>query len=209
MFEQCFMDMFTNCNAYTIYAHNLSSFDGLLILKTIYKNFKVKSRFKDNKLMTFIISKVVTEKGKKKTKKFNFNCSLKLLPLSLENLIESLKIETKKLQFPYKFVNKDNLNYIGSIPTYDFYDDSGVYDKEKHKKYIELAKEYENKPWDLKIETLKYLHNDVEALYQILLKYSKEFYDLESLNITKSISISSLALKTFLANYYDEERTPI
>src|SRR4051794_32577178 len=88
MFEQCFMDMFTNCDGYTIYAHNLSSFDGILILKTIYRIFTVRSRFKDNKLMTFKISKKVKDNGKKITKKFNFNCSLKLLPLSLEKLIE-------------------------------------------------------------------------------------------------------------------------
>jgi hypothetical protein len=209
MFEQCFKDMFENCNGYTMYAHNLSSFDGILILKTIYKNFKVRSRFKDNKLMTFILSKIVKVNGKKKTQRFNFNCSLKLLPLSLEKLIKSLNIDTQKLSFPYKFVNKDNLDYIGPIPSYEFYDDSGVLDSVKHEKYLQLYKEYENKPWNLRIETMKYLHNDVEALYKILIKYSKEFYDLESINITNSISISSLALKTFLTNYYDEDRTPI
>jgi hypothetical protein len=69
MFEQCFKDMFENCNGYTMYAHNLSSFDGILILKTIYKNFKVRSRFKDNKLMTFILSKIVKVNGKKKNTK--------------------------------------------------------------------------------------------------------------------------------------------
>jgi hypothetical protein len=37
MLEHCFIDIFKNCIGYTIYAHNLSSFDGILIIKTLYK----------------------------------------------------------------------------------------------------------------------------------------------------------------------------
>nr|YP_010130190.1 hypothetical protein KQ422_mgp108 [Clavaria fumosa]QPZ51092.1 hypothetical protein [Clavaria fumosa] len=46
-------------------------------------------------------------------------------------------------------------------------------------------------------------------LYEIILKFSKDFFDLERIDITKSVSISSLALNTFLSNYYDHKQTPI
>jgi hypothetical protein len=58
-------------------------------------------------------------------------------------------------------------------------------------------------------ETKKYLYNDIKSLFEIIEKFSKDVYEVESINITNIVSISSLALKTFLTNYYDEERTPI
>jgi len=61
----------------------------------------------------------------------------------------------------------------------------------------------------MKDETFKYLDNDVTSLYKILNKFSTDFYKLEEIDITKSITISSLALKTFLANYYNVKETPI
>jgi hypothetical protein len=102
-----------------------------------------------------------------------------------------------------------DLNCIGSIPTFDYFIDNGLYDSEKHGKYLELSKEFENKPWNLIEETKKYLYNDIKSLFEIIENFSKDVYDVERINITKIISISSLALKTFLTNYYDEERTPI
>jgi hypothetical protein len=58
-------------------------------------------------------------------------------------LIKSYNIETKKLLFPYKFVNKDNLKYCGHIP--DFYSYFNKYTDESFKKYLELVSKYKNK----------------------------------------------------------------
>ena len=56
---------------------------------------------------------------------------------------------------------------------------------------------------------MKYLDNDVDSLYEILEKFNKNFFDLEHIDPTKSISISSLALTNFLTNYYDHTKKPI
>jgi hypothetical protein len=56
---------------------------------------------------------------------------------------------------------------------------------------------------------MKYLENDVTSLYKILNKFIKDFYDLERIDATKSMTISSLALRTFLTNYYNPNKTPI
>jgi len=137
----------------------------------------------------------------KKKLSFYFKCSLVLLPLSLVKLIKSLNIDIPKLPYPYKFINKDNLNYEGNIPSYYFYNEIIKYEE-----YLELSNKFNNKIWNLKNETIKYLKNDVNALYEIISKFSKEFYELESIDITKSVSISSLALKIFLANYYNQKK---
>jgi hypothetical protein len=73
MFDQCFLDIFKFCIGYIIYAHNLSYFDAILIIKTLYKNFEVKPFFKDNKIMNLIISKKIKNKnGKTRKLKFIF-----------------------------------------------------------------------------------------------------------------------------------------
>jgi len=205
MFDKCFIDIMENCNDYNIYAHNLSSFDGILILKSLYRNFNVKIKFKDNKIMIFKVSKQIKNKNKTIKLSFNFVCSLNLLPLKLVELIEAFNIDKLKLPFPYKFITKDNLNYIGEIPDFEYYKDI-INIEEYLKLYYKFNKD---NPWNLKLETMKYLNNDVESLYEIIEKFSKDIYSLENLNITKSISISSLALRTFLTNYYDHTKTPI
>jgi len=39
---------------------------------------------------------------------------------SLRDIAKSFNCEKQKGYFPYSFVNKDNLNYVGSIPEYSF-----------------------------------------------------------------------------------------
>jgi hypothetical protein len=140
MFEQCFKDMFDNCIDHIIYAHNLSSFDAILIIKVLYKNYKVNPFFKDNKILNLIITKKIKNKnGKTKTLKFKFRCSLVLLPASLISLIKSMSIDTPKLVFPYEFVNKDNLEYKGLVPSYKYFEDQLNYEE-----YQILCNEYED-----------------------------------------------------------------
>jgi hypothetical protein len=208
MISQFFKDIEQKYKGYTIRIHNFSKFDSLYMLKILYKMYKIGALFKDGKVISLNLSSKNKNKKENKLKLF-IKDSLKLLPLSLENLVRGFNIDTKKLLFPYRFVNKDNLNYTGPIPIFDYYTDDGLCDKSKHDRYLELAKEFENKPWNLIEETKKYIYNDVKSLYEILEKFSKDVYDVESINMSDVVSISSLALKTFLTNYYDEKRTPI
>ena len=46
------------------------------------------------------------------------------------------------------------------------------------------------------------MFNDVKSLYEIIDTMSKTTYNSERLNITNIVSISTLSLKTYLANYY-------
>jgi hypothetical protein len=73
--------------------------------------------------MKFILYRLVKvkEKGYKKEYKLKFNDSLLLLPLSLDKLTDALSIEIKNLPFPYMFIKKDNLDYIGDIPEYNYF----------------------------------------------------------------------------------------
>jgi hypothetical protein len=93
-------------NGSMIYCHNLSSFDGVFLLKTIYDlsdhGYKIDLIYKDNKMIVVTVSKrveVVNEEGNKVMEKFQikFCDSLLILPASLAKLAKSLGINSGKL----------------------------------------------------------------------------------------------------------------
>jgi hypothetical protein len=47
--------------------------------------------------------------------------SLLLLKGDLDSILKSFHCEIRKGVFPYSFINKDNLNYIGEKPNKNFY----------------------------------------------------------------------------------------
>jgi len=61
---------------------------------------------------------------------------------------------------------------------------------------------FKNKHWNLKDELMKYMKNDIVALYQIVDRFSQDMFDLENINITSVSTLSFLFLKTFLTNYF-------
>jgi hypothetical protein len=89
-----------------IYIHNLN-FDGMLIINEVSKNkiryFILAMKTDIYYIEIFYLNKII-----------KFRCSYKILPLSLRKIGEIENFEKK--YFPYKFVNKHNLNYIGEIP---------------------------------------------------------------------------------------------
>jgi hypothetical protein len=201
MFKQCFTDMINQGN-YTWYTHNLGGFDSVFMLKTLLNvNPKTKFNFKDGKPLSIRSSFPIT-KGKK-VNNLIFKDSLKLLPLKLKKLIEEYRVDTNKLDFPYRFMTLDKLDYCGKLPDKSFYED--ISDSE----YETLVNDFKDKDWNLKFELAKYMNNDIIALYKILDIFSQEMYDLENLNITDVSSISSTALKTYLSNYYNKNKSPI
>lgn len=55
--------------------------------------------------------------------------------------------------------------------------------------------------WSMRDETLKYLENDLLTLLEVLISFSNDIFRMETVNITKSPTISSLAFRILLTNY--------
>ena len=196
--------MFKHSN-YTWYTHNLGGFDVVFILKILLNNYtKTNVQFKDSKPLSIKVS-VTTKNNKNKinTKNIVFKDSYKIQPLSIRSLIKEMDITTKKLYFPYLFMKIDNMNYEGTLPDKSFFEDIPELE------YKKIADEFKDKIWILRDELLKYMKNDIVSLYQIIDKFSKEIYELENLNITSVSTLSSIALNTYLTNYYNKKNTPI
>jgi hypothetical protein len=205
MFKDCFDDMFNHNNS-TWYVHNLGGFDAVFILKVLLLNYSnTKLLFKDSKPLAIKVTKTTknTKTNNNKTMKIIFKDSYKILPLKLRNLSSAFEIATQKLIFPYKFLSINKLNYEGKLP------DKSFYENITESEYNKLVAEFKDINWNLKVELLKYMKNDIVGLYEIIDKFSEVMYELENLNITSVSTLSSISLKIFLSNYYDKNKTPI
>jgi len=98
-------------NGYKIYAHNLAKFDIIFLLKYILKLGSINPIIHSGKIISLSVNYGDYQ--------VEFKDSLLLLLGSLDSLSKSFKVEDKKSIFPHLFVNENNLNYIGEVPTFN------------------------------------------------------------------------------------------
>ena len=92
----------------------------------------------------------------------------------------------------YSFVTKATLFYVGEKPARDHYPDiSG-----------EMYDAIPRGGWATKEETIKYLHKDLKSLYEVMEKFSAYIYDKYGIQISDSLTISSIAMKLYLHRFY-------
>lgn len=174
-----------NLNGYTFYVHILGRFYSIFIIKALILSdkFSITPVWKDNSILSLIV----------KYNDFEIILldSLLLIPGTLNNILIFLNYDINKEHFPYSFVNKDNLYYIGSKPSIEHYTNISNSD-------------YQNIPdnnWNLEQETLNYLKLDVEGLLEALTKFNKNIFSKYQLDITKYKTLPSLVLAAYTSNY--------
>lgn len=199
MLYNCIIDILNNYNKYTVYVHNFSNFDYYLILDmlVIKDNINYLPFYKDNKLYSLKLT--VYNKINNKANSIIIKDSYLLLKNNLRKLGKDYKVNVLKGYFPYTFVNEFNLNYISTIPDYYYYVNN-INKPLNYEEYLNLKSNYNNN-WSVKDETLNYLLNDLLCLYEVINKFSLDIFNLEHINITKILSISSLTFKIFKTNY--------
>nr|YP_009690411.1 DNA polymerase family B [Coniferiporia sulphurascens]QEG57191.1 DNA polymerase family B [Coniferiporia sulphurascens] len=131
-----------NYNQYNLYLHNGASFDLIFILKHLakYPGIKINPTYKDGKFIN-----IEVKYGKDYKASINIKDSYMLLLSSLAKLGKQFGVETLKDVYPYSFPNKNNLNYVGAVPEYSFFESSKV-SLEDYNNY----KNRFNADWDLK-----------------------------------------------------------
>lgn len=116
-----------------------------------------------------------------------------MLPSTLAKLGKDFDVPTLKSIFPYKFATADHLFYEGAMPTIDNYENI-------------TKEEYDNMfvgYWSFYDETIKYLNNDLYSLHEVLTRANKQVFLDYNINMTESITISGLAVRIFLKDYYN------
>lgn len=158
------------------FIHNLN-FDGFILIDSLTRNaiefkiFSVKTNLYWIKINYCSIQIL-------------FRCSFKILPWSLDKI--GLMEGYKKFNYPYAFVNKDTLFYIGKTPSIEFW----------------KSNDFENKDvWNLKEETIKYCERDVLILKKMLTSLSKLMTDEYANILLQNFSTPSIAHTLFFKKY--------
>jgi hypothetical protein len=112
---------------YQIYIHNLAKFDGVFLLNILADI---------GKIIPIIHHKDIISIGFKfNSYNITFKDSLQMLIVSLRKLAQAFRVETQKSIFPHSFVNESNLDYVGPVPEFKYFDNIS---KDEYNNYSEL-----------------------------------------------------------------------
>jgi len=178
---------------YTFFVQNLGRFDGLYLINAISKgNYIVKGKWKtsENKLLGLIIT------DKNSRKRIYFKDSLNFFKCELKEVLKDYGCNIQKGCFPHAFMNSSNLDYIGNKPQFKYYGDKITMDE-----YNDIPKDN----WNCKDELNKYLHADVEGLFEVISLFSMTIYNNYSLNVNSFYTLPSLSLAVFLNEFHNKE----
>lgn len=175
-------------HTYTIYFHNFGKFDAFFIVNTLRNKFQNSIKIIENNKQLISIKIIYGNKNYY----IKFFDSYLLLPLSLRKLANTFNVETKKGNFPHKFVKKENLNYFGILPEYKYYSELS------YEEYLNL----DQNNWSLKESSLEYLESDLLSLYQVLEYFNNYIYENFKLNITEFLTLPSLSFGIFKSSFY-------
>lgn len=175
----------------SIYIHNSSNFDMIFLYSYIinYSETSVKPILKDGKFIVLDI-----EFGNITKYKVYFKDSFLLLSSSLAKLSKSFNVNYTKDIFPHKFVNKDNLNYIGEVPTIDFF--NGISTTE----YNEYKSRFNNN-WNLESEAIKYCELDCKALFEVISNFAIKINQKFNVDVSSTPTLPSVAMKTYRTSF--------
>lgn len=198
MLKEAILSLMTRkYHRYRIYLHNLSKFDGIFLLRILtLLSDNVQPIIKDGQIIEikFYFSKYF----------LYFRDSLLLLPSPLANLAQMFNVEEKGT---YPIFCLDNyslpLNYRGAVPAIDKFKDISISD------YKIYCKEFEEKLWDLKFESLKYCEQDCKTLFFIIYKFGYFIFNEVRLDIGNYPTLPSLALASFRCKFLNKSKLPI
>jgi hypothetical protein len=178
----------------TVYAHNLSGFDGIFMLRHLIAYGKMDPLIHNGKLMSIKIK--VLGKNKSSDKTITFKDSFLLLPHSLRILCKAFGITMAKGYFPFLL---SDINYTGVFPQFEHWTDISL------NEYESLALENKGKFWSFKLESIKYCKLDCQCLHELLTKFNELIFSNFKINIHKTLTLPSLAMRIFKSNFMKKD----
>lgn len=181
-----------------VLSHNGQAFDNQFILNHVLTKTTLKPKLimRGTKILLMTLDNV------------RFLDSLNYFPMSLSKLPKAFGLTTlKKGYFPHLFNKKENQNYVGSIPSVEFYDPNFMKNDEREiflKWHSDTAST--NYIFDFKKEIEEYCVSDVNILMKACLIFRKRM--LSTTNVcpfTEASTIASTCNKVFLRNYLNPD----
>jgi len=201
MLKECILSLCRDkFNNHKVYIHNLANFDGIFLMKTLIQLGEVKPVMNKGKIIS--IQFKFSNPNSEKAIIIHFRDSLQILKSSLDKLGKNFQIETLKSNFPHRFVNEVELDYIGTMPDFKYFD------KLTLEEYDNMCKQNLGE-WNLKDEAIKYCIQDCISLYQVMVKFNDLIFDRFGLNVNNCSTITRLAFDIFRAHYLKENTIPM
>jgi hypothetical protein len=152
-------------------AHNMRSFDGILMLEYILQIMNSVDKMPKVLLNG---SKIISMEFRN----LKFIDSLSFLPMALDKFTKTFDIkELKKGYFPHKFNLPKNQNYIGPMPDKKYYDVDNM-SESKLKDFEVFYAENKDKEFNFQKEIKSYCESDVDLLKTGCLSFRKIIKDL-------------------------------
>ena len=180
-----------NSNSITVYAHNLSGFDGILLMKHCLSFGQVDPLLHNGKLISIKLKLNIIGY---KSKTVIFKDSFLLLPLSLRKLCSAFNVINPKGYFPFKFTN---IFYKGLLPLIEYWKDI------TQMEYDSLHLQFPGGNWSFKDESIKYCKLDCQCLFDVLIKFNELIFNEFKLNVNNSstFTLPSLAMRIYKSQY--------
>ena len=200
--EWVFKDSTEFCNfvfsdknkGYTLIAHNSRGYDSQFILKWCVENsIKPYCIYAGTKIMSMEIAS------------FGIRIidSLNFVQSRLKDFPKTFGLtELKKGFFPHYF-NKDcHKNYVGPLPAKKHYglDQMSIKDRKDFQTWHDTCVK-ENYVFDFQKELLGYCRSDVDILRRSMLKFRKDFINLENIDPLQYVTIASVCMTIYRSNY--------
>ena len=187
--DQLLSPSFLSNKSITVYAHNLSGFDGIFLLKHLLAFGKVEPLLFNGQLKSI---KLRTIAGKTIT----FKDSYLLLPLSLRELCSAFGVPTSKGYFPFDLTD---IFYFGVLPKINYWGNIPL------SAYTQLINKFNRKLWSFKEESIRYCQLDCKCLYEVLTKFNELIYNEFKVNIHKPLTLPALAMKIYKTNFMPKD----
>lgn len=160
-------------DGYTFFAHNLGRFDSIFLIKGAARmdHYTIKALWKEDKVLS------VTIKNNESKRRIKILDSMQFVNGSLRDILVSFNCTIKKGFFPYSYVNKDNLYYIGNKPDIKYFENITLDAYEQLPENINLIikemEDYNNKSVVSDTGKLAKINNDkIENLFLIIETYA-------------------------------------
>ena len=177
--------------SFKIYLHNFANFDAIFLLKILNKVGIVTPIIHKGRIIT--VSLAFSKKTESRFYRVYFRDSYQILQAILNKLAKFFGVDQKGI-FPHKFVTETNLNYIGPVPAFEYFD--GI----NYNEYLEYSKSFKDN-WDLRSEAIKYCKQNCMSLYQVLTVFNELIFNKYQINMNKYPTLTTLSFTIFLTHY--------
>lgn len=183
MLADFWLDLINHNQGSILYFHNWAGYDAILSLLPLVglheHGLTFEPIIQNNQVLSLTVFQEIQGKNKKV---LTIKDSLKMIPGALGRLAKDFQVATQKDHFPHYFLlNEDvaqTLSYIGPLPDYEFFEPK----RTSRDDYADMVKEFKGKDWNYLDISRKYILGDVEAQYQILIKYFNTLRDAFPIN---------------------------